>query len=312
MAQLLSMGELLIDFTPVGQTEDGRLLFARNPGGAPANVAVQAQRAGVSAGFLGPGGQGHVRRLFGKDLAGLRHRDRRPLPGPGPRHHPGLRAAQRPGGPGLQLLPEPRGRHPPGLRGGRPVPPGPVQPAVLRLPAPHRRAQPLRRGEAGGLRQRAGEDHRLRPQLASPPVEGPGGRGGAADEEPHPPGGHYEGLRRGAGPHHRGRGPGRRGQGFAGPGGLPGGGDPGAQGLHRVHPGLLLCPAHLRHPGEGHHRLRGQFLRGAAGPGHPLREKARGPVPAGALRLRGLRQRRGLHLRHQDRRHPRHAHHGGD
>ena len=61
MAQLLSMGELLIDFTPVGQTEDGRLLFARNPGGAPANVAVQAQRAGVSAGFLG---------RVGKDMFG--------------------------------------------------------------------------------------------------------------------------------------------------------------------------------------------------------------------------------------------------
>ena len=53
MADMVSMGELLIDFTPVGITEDGRLLFARNPGGAPANVAVQAHRAGVSAGFLG-------------------------------------------------------------------------------------------------------------------------------------------------------------------------------------------------------------------------------------------------------------------
>lgn len=53
MADILSMGELLIDFTPVGETEDGRLLFARNPGGAPANLAVQAVRAGVSAGFLG-------------------------------------------------------------------------------------------------------------------------------------------------------------------------------------------------------------------------------------------------------------------
>ena len=40
MADIVSMGELLIDFTPVGTTEDGRLLFARNPGGAPANVAV--------------------------------------------------------------------------------------------------------------------------------------------------------------------------------------------------------------------------------------------------------------------------------
>lgn len=57
MAELLSMGELLIDFTPTGTTEDGRLLFARKPGGAPANVAVQAHRAGVSAGFLGAAGK---------------------------------------------------------------------------------------------------------------------------------------------------------------------------------------------------------------------------------------------------------------
>ncbi len=61
MAEIVSMGELLIDFTPVGTTEDGRLLFARNPGGAPANVAVQAHRAGVSAGFLG---------RVGKDMFG--------------------------------------------------------------------------------------------------------------------------------------------------------------------------------------------------------------------------------------------------
>lgn len=61
MADMVSMGELLIDFTPVGITEDGRLLFARNPGGAPANVAVQAHRAGVSVGFLG---------RVGKDMFG--------------------------------------------------------------------------------------------------------------------------------------------------------------------------------------------------------------------------------------------------
>lgn len=53
MAKILSMGELLIDFTPSGTNPEGQLLFARNPGGAPANVAVQAHRAGVSAGFLG-------------------------------------------------------------------------------------------------------------------------------------------------------------------------------------------------------------------------------------------------------------------
>lgn len=65
MADLVSMGELLIDFTPVGETEDGRLLFARNPGGAPASVAVQAHRAGVSAGFLGRVGLD----MFGSFLA---------------------------------------------------------------------------------------------------------------------------------------------------------------------------------------------------------------------------------------------------
>lgn len=58
------MGELLIDFTPMKETEDGRLPFARNPGGAPANVAVQAVRAGISAGFLGRVGQD----LFGDFL----------------------------------------------------------------------------------------------------------------------------------------------------------------------------------------------------------------------------------------------------
>jgi fructokinase len=53
MADILSMGELLIDFTPSGTGPDGQMLFARNPGGAPANVAVQARCVGVSAGFLG-------------------------------------------------------------------------------------------------------------------------------------------------------------------------------------------------------------------------------------------------------------------
>lgn len=53
MPQLLSLGELLIDFTPSGTSPNGQMLFARNPGGAPANVAVQAARLGVSAGFIG-------------------------------------------------------------------------------------------------------------------------------------------------------------------------------------------------------------------------------------------------------------------
>ncbi|MGN0478406.1 MAG: carbohydrate kinase [Hominenteromicrobium sp.] len=53
MADFLSLGEMLIDFTPAGKTEAGIPLFEQNPGGAPANVAVQAARLGVSSGFIG-------------------------------------------------------------------------------------------------------------------------------------------------------------------------------------------------------------------------------------------------------------------
>ena len=105
MAELLSMGELLIDFAPSGETEDGRLLFARNPGGAPANVAVQAHRAGVSAGFLGCVGDD----MFGNFLRGT-------LEGCGVETKGlSLRAAQRDRGPGFQLLPQSRRGHPAGL-----------------------------------------------------------------------------------------------------------------------------------------------------------------------------------------------------
>lgn len=78
MPQLLCMGELLIDFTPTGTTDDGRMLFSRNPGGAPANVAVQAVRAGVSSGFLGRVGSdmfgdflAETLRKCGVDITGL-------------------------------------------------------------------------------------------------------------------------------------------------------------------------------------------------------------------------------------------------
>lgn len=64
MPELLSLGELLIDFTPMGRTADGLSLFGRNPGGAPANVAVQAARLGTSAGFIGKVG----RDMFGTFL----------------------------------------------------------------------------------------------------------------------------------------------------------------------------------------------------------------------------------------------------
>ncbi|MBO5252563.1 MAG: carbohydrate kinase [Clostridia bacterium] len=57
MAKFYSLGEMLIDFTPTGKTDAGIPIFEQNPGGAPANVAVQAARLGVDAGFIGKVGQ---------------------------------------------------------------------------------------------------------------------------------------------------------------------------------------------------------------------------------------------------------------
>lgn len=50
-------GEILIDFTAQGENEDGQVLFARNPGGAPANVTVAANRLGSHTAFLGKVGK---------------------------------------------------------------------------------------------------------------------------------------------------------------------------------------------------------------------------------------------------------------
>lgn len=50
-------GEILIDFTLQGVNEDKQKLFAQNPGGAPANVAVAATRLGAYTAFLGKVGK---------------------------------------------------------------------------------------------------------------------------------------------------------------------------------------------------------------------------------------------------------------
>lgn len=53
---ITAFGEILIDFTWQGINEDGRAVFAQNPGGAPANVAVAASRLGAHTAFLGKAG----------------------------------------------------------------------------------------------------------------------------------------------------------------------------------------------------------------------------------------------------------------
>ena len=46
MAELLTLGELLIDLTQTWVNDKHLRYFAANPGGAPANVAVAAARLG--------------------------------------------------------------------------------------------------------------------------------------------------------------------------------------------------------------------------------------------------------------------------
>ena len=48
-----ALGELLIDFTQNGLSEQGNLLFEANPGGAPANVLAMLQKLGKHTAFLG-------------------------------------------------------------------------------------------------------------------------------------------------------------------------------------------------------------------------------------------------------------------
>ena len=53
MIDVLCMGDVMIDFTPAGFSEKGYPLYERNPGGAPANLAVTVSLLGGTSGFLG-------------------------------------------------------------------------------------------------------------------------------------------------------------------------------------------------------------------------------------------------------------------
>ena len=58
-----ALGELLIDFTDSGKSEQGNPLLEANPGGAPCNVLSMLQRLGASTAFIGKVGDdgfGHM------------------------------------------------------------------------------------------------------------------------------------------------------------------------------------------------------------------------------------------------------------
>lgn len=64
---IVALGELLIDFTPYGQSNEGNVLFEQNPGGAPANALVAATRFGAKTAFIGKVGDDQ----FGHYLKGI-------------------------------------------------------------------------------------------------------------------------------------------------------------------------------------------------------------------------------------------------
>ncbi len=71
MAEVLTLGELLIDFvsTVSGVSLIEAPAFQKAPGGAPANVAVGLARLGVSSGFIGKVGDDDFGRFLAQTLA---------------------------------------------------------------------------------------------------------------------------------------------------------------------------------------------------------------------------------------------------
>ncbi len=78
MTDITTIGEVLIDLTQSGKTEQGIPKFDANPGGAPANLAVAASRLGARTAFIGRVGRDsfgdYLRRCLaenGVDVRGL-------------------------------------------------------------------------------------------------------------------------------------------------------------------------------------------------------------------------------------------------
>ena len=73
-----ALGELLVDFTPSGDSPQGNPLFEANPGGAPCNVLSMLSRLGHKVSFVGKVGEDMFGRMLrdraaeqGIDMSGL-------------------------------------------------------------------------------------------------------------------------------------------------------------------------------------------------------------------------------------------------
>lgn len=61
---VIALGELLIDFTQNGLSEQGNLLFEANPGGAPCNVLAMLQKLNKRTAFIGRVGNDFLGKLL--------------------------------------------------------------------------------------------------------------------------------------------------------------------------------------------------------------------------------------------------------
>ncbi|GMQ61615.1 carbohydrate kinase family protein [Vallitalea maricola] len=53
MYDIIALGELLIDFTPIGKSDRGNNIFEQNPGGAPANLLAYLSKLHAKTAFIG-------------------------------------------------------------------------------------------------------------------------------------------------------------------------------------------------------------------------------------------------------------------
>ena len=71
MFEIVTIGELLIDFTPYGSSSKGNQIFECNPGGAPGNVLAAAAKLGLKTSFIGKVGQDQFGKLLKETLESI-------------------------------------------------------------------------------------------------------------------------------------------------------------------------------------------------------------------------------------------------
>lgn len=71
MTDVTALGELLIDFTENGMSEQGNQMFEANPGGAPCNVLAMLTKLGHKTAFIGKVGKDHLGDTLKSKVTGL-------------------------------------------------------------------------------------------------------------------------------------------------------------------------------------------------------------------------------------------------